>query len=38
MKYDKPWLSLDKQLALAESRGLIIPDRDRAARWLKHIS
>lgn len=38
MKYQKPPLSLDDQLDLLLSRGMIITDRDRARRYLSHIS
>ena len=32
MAFDKPFLDIDKQLDLLESRNLIIPNRDRAKR------
>ena len=38
MKYAKPPLSIDQQLDLLASRGMIIPDRARAFRYLSHIS
>lgn len=38
MRYNKPSLSFDQQYDLLLSRGLIIPDRLRAQRWLRHIS
>lgn len=38
MKYEKPWLDYDDLLSLLEARGLAIPDRERAIRWLKQIS
>lgn len=38
MDYTKPPLSIDQQLDLLSSRGLVISDRQRAARYLAHIS
>jgi abortive infection bacteriophage resistance protein len=38
VKYDKPPLTIDQQIDLLLSRGLTIPDRDRAARFLTHIN
>jgi abortive infection bacteriophage resistance protein len=38
VKYAKPPLSIDQQLELLASRGMIIPDRARAFRYLSHIS
>lgn len=38
MKYDKPPLSIDQQIDLLLSRGMIIPDRERSARYLTHIN
>ena len=38
MKYDKPPLSIDQQVDLLISRGMAIPDRTRAARYLTHIN
>lgn len=38
MKYEKPPLSIDQQIDLLSSRGMIIPDRARAARYLTHIN
>lgn len=38
MKYDKPPLSIDQQIDLLISRGMVIPDRDRAVRYLTHIN
>ena len=38
MKYDKPPLSINQQIDLLVSRGMIIPDRNRAARYLTHIN
>lgn len=38
MKYTKPPLSIDQQLDLLASRGMIIPDRAWAFRYLSHIS
>jgi abortive infection bacteriophage resistance protein len=35
MRYIKPALTYDQQLALLEARGLALPDRDRALHWLK---
>ena len=34
MAFDKPFLDLDKQLNLLESRNLIITNRDRAKRLI----
>ena len=38
MKYSKPPLSIDEQINLLAQRGLHIPDRDKAYRYLTHIS
>jgi abortive infection bacteriophage resistance protein len=38
MKYPKPALTFDEQHDLLIQRGLTIPDRLRALRWLKHVS
>lgn len=38
MKYTKPPLSFEEQAALLESRGMKIPDHDRAIRYLSHIN
>ena len=38
MKYGKPPLSIDQQIDLLLSRGLLITDLPRAARYLNHIS
>jgi abortive infection bacteriophage resistance protein len=38
MRYQKPALTFDKQIELLESRGLIVPDRDRAANYLSNIN
>ncbi|WP_077138366.1 Abi family protein [Flaviflexus massiliensis] len=35
--YTKPPLALDELVARLASRGLVIPDRDRALRYLRHI-
>ena len=34
MAFDKPFLDLDKQLDLLESRNLVITNRDRAKRLI----
>jgi abortive infection bacteriophage resistance protein len=36
--YTKKALTIDEQIAKLESRGLIIPDRDKAAHYLRNIS
>lgn len=38
MKFAKPALSLEDQIALLERRGMVISDRERAAHYLRHIS
>ena len=38
MAFDKPFLDLDKQLNLLESRKLIITNRDRAKRLIRTSS
>lgn len=38
VKYTKPPLSFENQIALLESRGMAIPDHDRALRYLSHIN
>jgi abortive infection bacteriophage resistance protein len=38
VKYTKPPLAIDEQLDLLISRGMVIPDRARASRYLSHIS
>jgi abortive infection bacteriophage resistance protein len=38
VKYDKPPLSIDQQVDLLISRGMNIPDRQRAGRYLTHIN
>jgi hypothetical protein len=35
MHYTKPALTFDEQLGLLRQRGLVIPDADRATRWLQ---
>ena len=37
MHYTKPALTYEAQLALLEERGLNVPNRDRALRWLRVI-
>lgn len=36
--FNKPWLSIADQLRLLESRGLIIPDRNQAEGFLRHVN
>lgn len=36
--YAKPWLSVPDQVALLESRGLQISDRQAAAAFLSHVN
>lgn len=38
MKYEKPPLSIEEQIDLLISRGMVIQDRARAARYLTHIN
>lgn len=38
VKYIKPPLSFDEQIALLQSRGMEIPDHARASRYLSHIN
>ena len=38
MKYTKPPLSIDEQIDLLVSRGMVVPDRARVTRYLSHIS
>jgi len=38
MKYTKPPLSINEQINLLTQRGMVIPDPQRAARYLSHIS
>jgi abortive infection bacteriophage resistance protein len=38
VKYTKPPLTIDDQIDLLLSRGMVIPDRARASRYLSHIS
>lgn len=38
MPYAKPALTFDEQLQLLQRRGLTVRDRDRALRWLEHVS
>jgi abortive infection bacteriophage resistance protein len=38
VKYTKPPLTIDDQINLLLSRGMVIPDRARATRYLSHIS
>ncbi len=38
VKYSKPPLTIDDQITLLTSRGMVIPDLDRARRYLSHIS
>ena len=38
MHYTKPPFSIEQQIELLRSRGLLIPDWDRVARYLSHIS
>lgn len=35
--YNRPWKSFDDQLALLETRGLSVPDRDWALAWLQRV-
>lgn len=37
MRYNKPPLSIDDQLTRLEHRGLAIPDKDKAKRYMLHI-
>jgi len=37
MIYDKPATTIDDQITLLRSRGMHVPDRDRAAHYLRHI-
>lgn len=36
--YSKPALTIEQQIDLLEQRGLIIADRERAARHLRNVS
>lgn len=38
MHYTKPALTWDQQFDLLSARGLLIPDRHRAMRWLRRVS
>ncbi len=38
MKYPKPALTFHEQFGLLASRGLAVPDPERAMRWLRHVS
>ena len=38
MKYDKPALTFEKQIEMLESRGLVVPDKVRAANYLSNIN
>lgn len=38
MRFAKPALSIDDQIALLERRGMAVPDRGRADHFLRHIS
>jgi abortive infection bacteriophage resistance protein len=38
VKYDKPPLSIDEQIALLISRGMAVPDTARASRYLSHLN
>ena len=38
IKFDKPVLTVEEQLKLLESRGLIIPDKDKASLFLNFIN
>jgi len=38
MRYNKPALTFDEQHDLLLQRGLVVPDRLRALRWLKQVS
>lgn len=38
MQYTKPPFSIEQQIELLQSRGLLIPDRERVTRYLGHIS
>jgi len=38
VKYDKPPLTIHQQIDLLVSRGMVIPDRERAVRYLTHIN
>ncbi len=35
--YDKPWLSIDDQMTLLESRGLVIDDKQDCKELLYHL-
>ncbi|MCK9550656.1 Abi family protein [Aquamicrobium sp.] len=37
MPYTKPYLTIDQQINLIEGRGMEIPDRDKAAEYLRRI-
>lgn len=37
MALNKPALSVDAQIDLLQRRGMTVPDRDRAKRYLTHI-
>lgn len=38
MKYAKPALSVDEQIALLQERGMVITDRNDASHTLHHIN
>lgn len=38
MKFTKPALAIEDQIALLERRGMAVPDRQRASHYLRHIS
>lgn len=38
MKFTKPSLSIADQIALLERRGMVVPDRAKAAHYLRHVS
>jgi abortive infection bacteriophage resistance protein len=38
MKFNKPHLTLDEQLKLLESRGLVVPDRQKAKYYLGNLN
>ncbi len=36
--YQKPWLKIEDQILKLERRGLSIPDKEAAARFLKYMN
>ena len=38
LPYQKPWLSLQDQIALLQSRGMVIADAQAAIEFLQHIN